>query len=261
MPFFFPRFFLCWSRLGEIECHIPTIHYPLLKPPPPMFPNVVENVATTFCNQNEDRSGWIGLQERVLSWLHGIHDAKPEPCHASSSTSFLRRVSKDRRRHHYSPYPMRCEPPRALPPSFSHATQPEVTIESDFPASASEIFSPIWHVQENIEYRSTSLIEFKVADDLPDPEYNPLVRWINHWKKKEEKNPDRTLFFPPRRLQFSLPTSKKNIVDYWFSVTNSKLIDLKLIFDGNATCPKQLCENLSILKHQFNAFSNPHNTL
>ena len=54
----------------------------LLKPPLTMFPNVVENVTTTFCNQNEDRSAWIGLQERVLSWLHGIHDASPEPCPA-----------------------------------------------------------------------------------------------------------------------------------------------------------------------------------
>jgi hypothetical protein len=149
----------------------------LLKPPPTMFPNVVENVTTTTtCNQNEDRLAWKGLQERVLSWLHGIHNASQEPCPASSSTSFIRRVSKDRKRHHYSPYPLRCEPPHVHTPSFSHATQPEVTLESDFPASASEVISPIWHFQENFEYRSTSLIEFKVADDLPDPEYNPLVR-------------------------------------------------------------------------------------
>jgi hypothetical protein len=138
-----------------------------------MFPNVVENVTTNFCSQNEDRSAWTGLQERVLSWLHGIHDASPEPRPASSSTSFISRVSKDRKRHHYSPYPMRCEPPRA--PIFSHAIQPEVALESDFPASASEMISPLWH-QENIAYRSTSLIESKMADDLPDPEYNPLVR-------------------------------------------------------------------------------------
>ena len=68
---------------------------------------------------------------------------------------------------------MRCEPPRAPTPNFSFA---EVTLESDFPASASELISPIWHVQENIEYRSTSLFESKVVDDLPDPENNPLVR-------------------------------------------------------------------------------------
>lgn len=140
-----------------------------------MFPNVVENVTTNFRSQNEDRSAWTGLQERVLSWLHGIHDAGPEPRPPSSSTSFISRVSKDRKRHHYSPYPMRCDPPR--PPSFSHTTRPEVALEeSDFPASASEIISPVWHVQENIEYRSTSLIESKMADDLPDPECNPLVR-------------------------------------------------------------------------------------
>ena len=156
-------------------------HHPnfsLLKPPPSMFPNVRENVAT--CNQNENRVAWIGLQERVLSWLHGIHDAASEPCPASSSTSFIRRVSKDRKRHHYSPYPTRCEPPRAPTPSFSLTTNPEVTLESDFPASASEIISPIWHVQENIEHHTTSLIDSKVADDLPDPENNPLVRLINH---------------------------------------------------------------------------------
>ena len=147
-----------------------------LKPPLTMFPNV-ENVTTTFRNQNEDRLAWIGLQERVLSWLHGIHDASPEPCPASSTTSFIRRVSKDRKRHHYSPYPMRCEPPRVPTPNFSYTTKPEATLEADFPASASEIISPIWHVQENIEYRSTSLVESKVAaDDLPDPENNPLVR-------------------------------------------------------------------------------------
>lgn len=130
-----------------------------------MVPSVVQNVTTTtFYNQHEDRSAWIGLQERVLSWLHGIHD--PEPQYPALS----RHTSKDRKRHHYSPYPMRYEPPRAPSPIFSHRTRPYVTtLESDFPASASEIISPIWHVQE------TSLIEFKVADDLPDPEYNPLV--------------------------------------------------------------------------------------
>jgi hypothetical protein len=149
----------------------------LLKPPPTMFPNVVENVTTNFRSQNEDRSAWTGLQERVISWLHGIHDASPEqrPAAPSSSTSFISRVSKDRKRHHYSPYPMRCEPPRA--PTFSHMIRPEVALEPDFPASASEIISPVnWHVQENIEYRSTSLMDSKMADDLPDPEYNPLVR-------------------------------------------------------------------------------------
>jgi hypothetical protein len=130
-----------------------------------MFPNVLQNVTTTFYNQHEDPSAWIGLQERVLSWLHGIHDSEPQ--YPASS----RHASKNRKRHHYSPYPMRYEPPRAPSPIFSHTTRPYVTtLESDFPASASEIISPIWHVQE------TSLIEFKVADDLPDPEYNPLVR-------------------------------------------------------------------------------------
>ena len=148
----------------------------LLKPPPTMFPNVGENVTTTFCNQNENRVAWIGLQERVLSWLHGIHDAGPEPCPASSSTSFIRRVSKDRKRHHYSPYPTRYEPPRAPTPSFSRTTKPEVAQECDFPASASEIIFPIWHVQEDVEHHTTSLMESKVADDLPDPENNPLVR-------------------------------------------------------------------------------------
>jgi len=34
----------------------------------------------------------------------------------------------------------------------------------------------MWHVQENIEHHTSSLIESKVADDLPDPENNPLVR-------------------------------------------------------------------------------------
>jgi hypothetical protein len=143
-----------------------------------MFSNVGENATTTFCNQNENRVAWIGLQERVLSWLHGIHvdDASSEPCPASSSTSFIGRVSKDRKRHHYSPYPTRCEPPRAPTPSFSRPTKPEVTLECDFPASASEIFSPIWHVQEDMEHLTASS---KVADDLPDPENNPLVRRIN----------------------------------------------------------------------------------
>lgn len=148
-------------------------HLSLLTPPPTMFPNVGENVATTFCNQNENRVAWIGLQERVLSWLHGIHDASPEPCPASSSTFSIGRVSKDRKRHHYSPYPTRCEPPRTPTPNFS--PKPEVTLESDFPASASEIISPIWHIQEDIEHHSTSLMESKMADDLPDPENNPLV--------------------------------------------------------------------------------------
>lgn len=156
--------------------HANYTNLPLLKPPLTMFPNVVENATTTFCNQNQDRLAWIGLRERVLSWLHGIHDATPEPCLASSSSSSITRVSKDRKRHHYSPYPIRCEPPRAPTPIFSHTTHPEVTLQSDFPPSASEIVSPIWHVQENIGYRTTSLIEFKVADDLPDPEDNPLVR-------------------------------------------------------------------------------------
>lgn len=146
-------------------------NFSLLKPPPTMFPNIGENVATTFCNQNDNRVAWIGLQERVLSWLHGIHDASPETCPASSSASFIRRVSRDRKRHHYSPYPTRCEPHRAPTPSFS---KPEATLECDFPAS-SEIISPIWHVQENFEHHTTSLIESKVADDLPDPESNPLV--------------------------------------------------------------------------------------
>lgn len=177
---FFPRFFLYWSLFqtfrGDRMPHPNYTNLSLFKPPLTMFPNVGENVTATSCNQNEDRS-WIGLQERVLSWLHGIHDASPEPCPASSSPSFIRRVSKDRKRHHYSPYPVRCEPLRApiQLESFSHTTKPEVTLESDFPASASEIVSPLWHVQENIDYRSTSLIESKVADDLPDPENNPLV--------------------------------------------------------------------------------------
>jgi len=133
-----------------------------------MFPNV-ENVA--FFNQHEEHSDWIGLQERVISWLHGIRD--PEPCPASPFTH----RSKDRKRHHYSPYPTRCELPPAHSLALSHKTQFEATLESEFPMSASEA-SPIWHVQENIdqvECRTTSLIEFKVADDLPDPEYNPLV--------------------------------------------------------------------------------------
>ena len=147
--------------------HLNYTNLSLFKPPLTMFPSVGEDVTTAFYNQNEDRS-WIGLQERVLSWLHGIHDASPEPCPASSSTSSIGRASKDRKRHHYSPYPMRCEPPRAPIPSFSHATKPEVTLESDFPASASEIISPFWHVQENIN-------ESKLVDDLPDPENNPLV--------------------------------------------------------------------------------------
>jgi hypothetical protein len=133
-----------------------------------MFQNI-----TLSCNQHEERLAWIGLQERVISWLHGIHD--PEPC---PSSSFKLRGSKDGKRHHYSPYPTRYEPPRVPSPVLSHKTQFETTLESEFPASASEI-SPIWHVQENninqVEYRTTSLIEFKVADDLPDPEYNPLV--------------------------------------------------------------------------------------
>lgn len=139
-----------------------------------MFPNVVHNATTTLCNQHDDYLAWIGLQERVLSWLHGIHDPEPQP---PASSSFIGRASKVRKRHHYSPYPLRCEPPRApSPPIFSRVTQPQVTtLESDFPASASEMISPIWRVQENIEFRATSLVEFKVADDLPDPEYNPLV--------------------------------------------------------------------------------------
>ena len=136
-----------------------------------MFPNVVQNNTITLCNQHEDRLAWIGLQERVLSWLHGIHNDPEPPCPAPPS--FIRHASKDRKRHHYSPYPRRCGSPRPPSPFFSHTTQSQVTLESDFPASASEILSPI---RQNIEYRTTSLIEFKVADDLPDPEYNPLVR-------------------------------------------------------------------------------------
>ncbi|KAF8800558.1 hypothetical protein BYT27DRAFT_7262718 [Phlegmacium glaucopus] len=136
-----------------------------------MFPNV-ENV--TLCNQHEQRLAWIGLQERVLSWLRGIHD--PEPCPMSS----IRRGSKDRKRHHYSPYPTRCELPHAPSPVLSHKTQLESTLEPEFLVSASEP-SPIWDVQENfdrVEYRTTSLIQFKVADDLPDPEYNPLITFF-----------------------------------------------------------------------------------
>lgn len=135
-----------------------------------MFPNLnLENV--TFCDGHEELLAWIRLQERVISWLHGIPDS--QPCPASS----FARSSKNSKRHHYSPYPARCEPPRPPSPAFSHNTQPESTLESDFPASASE--TPIWHVEENMEYRATSLIEFKVADDLPDPEYNPLVKFID----------------------------------------------------------------------------------
>lgn len=122
-----------------------------------MLPN---DVTTTFCNQHEDHLAWIGLRERVLSWLHGIHDPEPQ--------TFIRLPSKNRKRHHYSPYPIRCEPPRAPSPISLHVA----TLEPDFPASASEIISPLWHVQERV---TTSLIKFKVADDLPDPEYNPLV--------------------------------------------------------------------------------------
>lgn len=139
-----------------------------------MFPNLnLQNV--TLCDDHEELLAWIRLQERVISWLHGIPDS--EPCPASS----FARSSKNSKRHHYSPYPARCEPPRPPSPIFSHNTQPESTLESDFPASASE--APIWHLEENMEYRATSLIEFKVADDLPDPEYNPLVKFIdrNHY--------------------------------------------------------------------------------
>lgn len=135
-----------------------------------MFPNI-----EGFSNQHEDHLAWIGLQERVLSWLHGIHDPEPSPASA-------RRGLKDRRRHHYAPYQKRCGPTHASSPLLSHETQPEATPESDFLPSAPDI-SPIWHVQENIdriEYRTTSLIEFKVADDLPDPEYNPLVSTYMH---------------------------------------------------------------------------------
>ena len=157
--------------------HLNYTNLSFLKPPPTMFPNV-ENVATAFRNQNESRVAWIGLQERVLSWLHGIHDASPEPYPVSSSSSFIGRVSKDRKRHHFSPYPTRCEPPRAPTPNFTRTTIPEVTLESDFPALPSEIISPIWHIQEDIEHHSTSLMDSRVADDLPDPEINPLVRRI-----------------------------------------------------------------------------------
>jgi hypothetical protein len=155
--------------------HLNYTNLSLLKPPPTMFPKVGENLTATFCNQNENRVAWIGLQERVLSWLHGIHDADLEPRPVASSTSFIRRVSKDRKRHHYSPYPTRSDPPCAPTPK---TTKPELTLESDFPASASEIISPMWHIQEDIERHSISLMESKVADDLPDPENNPLVRFF-----------------------------------------------------------------------------------
>ena len=101
-------------------------NFSLLKPPLAVFPNVGKNVTTTFCSQNEDRLTWIGLQEQVLSWLHVIHGGSPELCPALSSTYLLdvfliRRVSKDRKRHQYSPYPMRCEPPHPLTASsLSH---------------------------------------------------------------------------------------------------------------------------------------------
>lgn len=68
-------------------------------------------------------------------------------------------------------------------------------------------------------------------------------------------------FFVLYRSHFSLATSKKNIADYSFYVTNSKLIESKPTFDGNATYPTQLCGNFSISKYQFNACSNLHNTL
>ena len=134
-----------------------------------MFPNV-DNAS--LYRHHEERLTWMGLRERVLFWLHGIPDS--ELCHPATCGA------KDRKRHHYSPYPKRREPPAS--PVLSHPTQPEAIPEFDFPASASEI-PPIWHAQENVdrvEYRTTSLIEFKVADDLPDPEYNPLVSYIDH---------------------------------------------------------------------------------
>jgi len=132
-----------------------------------MLPNV-ENAS--LYRQQEARLAWTGLQERVLFWLHGIHDS--EVRHPAI------RGSKDRKRHSYSPYPKRREP--FASPVLSHITQPEATPEFDLPASASEIL-PLWHAQENVdrvEYRTTSLIEFKVADDLPDPEYNPLITFF-----------------------------------------------------------------------------------
>lgn len=142
-----------------------------------MFPSVG--------NQHEESlASWIDLQQRVLSWLHGIQEHACSASSSSSSSSSLSSFthhSKTRKRHHYSPYPQtrHHEPPRAPSPVISHTTGLEVisTLQSDFPASASEV-SPIRHVKGDInkvKYHTTSLIEFKVADDLPDPEYNPLA--------------------------------------------------------------------------------------